>query len=102
TLPERATQIAAGFFGTCAELVSGNVMCWGKGDEGENGTGDPIDEWLPRLAPGLTGATAIGRTLQGGCAIIAGTVSCWGQPGFRARGDDTPELTPAPPELNCP
>jgi alpha-tubulin suppressor-like RCC1 family protein len=58
-----ATQIAAGYFDTCAVLSSGGVNCWGDNTVGELGDGKTLDEQeessTPVAVSGITGATGI-------------------------------------------
>ncbi|MBM4360185.1 MAG: hypothetical protein FJ096_18930 [Deltaproteobacteria bacterium] len=39
---EKAVSMAIGFGHGCAILTSGAVKCWGRGDEGQLGLGDPL------------------------------------------------------------
>jgi alpha-tubulin suppressor-like RCC1 family protein len=45
-LGEPATHIAVGWNHACAQLESGNVKCWGRGDAGQLGYGDPWDRGI--------------------------------------------------------
>lgn len=72
--------IAAGETHTCA-LVSGGVKCWGDGfggvlgdnDAGEHSRATPYDA----IASG-SGATAVASSPATSCALVGGTVKCWG------------------------
>jgi alpha-tubulin suppressor-like RCC1 family protein len=78
TLPP-ALAIAAGGRHTCALLLGGWVMCWGKNDVGQLGTGENHDTRRPVAVAGVSRAIAIAAGGDDACALIAdGTVWCWG------------------------
>jgi cysteine-rich repeat protein len=101
-----ALAIAAGAYHTCAVLDDFSVKCWGMGDWGQLGLGDPGDrgyasghmgDGLPTVDLG-TGRSA--RDIAAGeyhsCAVLDdGSVKCWGygeygqlgQGDTQARGD---------------
>jgi RHS repeat-associated protein len=58
-----ATQLAAGYWHTCAVLSSGGVDCWGDNSYGELGDGKTMEEQedssTPVVVSGITGATGI-------------------------------------------
>ncbi|HET6585081.1 MAG TPA: hypothetical protein VFG69_16605, partial [Nannocystaceae bacterium] len=79
------TQLAAGYFHTCALLDSGAVRCWGFGGFGELGTADTIDigdDELPTaVAPVDVGGDVvqIATTNDHVCALLDTTgLRCWG------------------------
>jgi hypothetical protein len=55
---------------------------------------------LPTLAPALRGATSVARSARGGCALLAGNVSCWGKLPLHANGDDS-DTRPLPVVATC-
>ncbi|HTS38726.1 MAG TPA: hypothetical protein VMH04_23840 [Candidatus Solibacter sp.] len=73
---------AQGGYHTCALLKSGGITCWGFNGHGELGTGNtfgPQPTGLPVGVMGLPGAAS--AVASGGyhtCAIVSGSVLCWG------------------------
>ena len=77
------TDIAAGYFHTCALISDGTVTCWGNNGFGQLGTGNNMDSNVPVAVTGgvLTGKTVTDITAGDfhTCALISdGTVTCWG------------------------
>jgi alpha-tubulin suppressor-like RCC1 family protein len=74
-----ATAISAGDGHSCALLADGTVWCWGRGTDGQLGTGltDPSSTPVSiYVAP----ATAVSASSISTCALLATkTVSCWGK-----------------------
>jgi cysteine-rich repeat protein len=84
------TQLAAGFTHTCAILTTGQIKCWGKGNEGRLGYGNVA--WVGLVnTPASVGFVDVGGTpisIAAGsahtCALLDdATVRCWG---WGARG----------------
>jgi alpha-tubulin suppressor-like RCC1 family protein len=78
-------QVAVGETVACALLNSGQVRCWGQGDDGGLGNGGLVDRNRPvrvALGPGqlLTGVTQIQAGYSSACARLGnGRVRCWGR-----------------------
>ena len=86
------TAIAAGQSHACA-LIGGAVSCWGRGDEGEIGSGNTNREVSRAEAtnPALTNAVSLGLGSRASCAVLAtGAVACWGQIGPQNQIGPTP------------
>ncbi len=84
-----ATDIALGFFHTCAILNTGQIKCWGFNQEGQLGIGstalaigDQINEMggsLPTVSLGNDSVTKITAGYEHTCALLSnGQVKCWG------------------------
>jgi alpha-tubulin suppressor-like RCC1 family protein len=81
----KVTQISAGHAHTCALLATGNVRCWGLGDDGQLGYGntDDIGKYAPPASAGdvMVGGkvTQISAGHAHTCSLLAtGNVRCWG------------------------
>jgi alpha-tubulin suppressor-like RCC1 family protein len=77
------TQIATGYFHTCALISDGTVTCWGWGAYGELGTGTYNSSNIPvAVTGGALENKTVTQIATGGahtCALISdGTVTCWG------------------------
>ena len=90
------TQIAAGYFHTCALTTLGGVKCWGNGGNGRLGNGTTSDQSTPVnvLATGggtpLRGISQITTGLSHACALTTlGGVTCWGAGGSGRLGNGT-------------
>jgi alpha-tubulin suppressor-like RCC1 family protein len=75
--------VAAGAYHTCALRPAGDVVCWGRNEEGEIGTGIgtfPSAPLPPLSVTGVTNAVAITAGGYHTCALlVGGTVTCWGK-----------------------
>lgn len=76
-------EVACGGYHTCVRFEDGSMRCWGRGNEGQLGTGSmddtrdtPVAE-LP-LVQLDEPATAIGLGGLFSCALTEGGVYCWG------------------------
>ena len=75
---DQAIQITAGVHHTCALISGGSVLCWGRNVEGQaspRASRSPIAPTLVEL-PGPASAVSAGGTST--CAIVRGSVYCWG------------------------
>ena len=84
----------------CA-LQGGRVWCWGQGTSGELGDGGSTSTATPQLVPGLTNVTAVavggGPTdADASCAIVGGTVKCWGNGFYGRLGQGAPDPSSVP------
>ena len=105
----KVNSITAGDRHTCALLASGNVRCWGDGDDLQLGRGDA--EWVGDDETPVTGGDAnLGdmtfREVAAGyrhtCALNhAGAIMCWGTSEYGAlgNGDVTTIDTDTPPPV---
>ncbi len=77
------TAIAAGDSHTCAVVKEG-LKCWGWGLYGKVGDGNGDDHYVPTpsdvhgMGPG-SGVTAVSLGSRTTCAIVHGSVKCWGK-----------------------
>ena len=85
------TQVAAGFFYTCALSTGGGVACWGDNGSGQLGDNSTTPRAAPVAVSGLTsGIVAIAPGAHHTCALtIAGGVKCWGNNGNGQLGDNS-------------
>ena len=70
-----------GGYHTCAVLTGGGVSCWGYNGFGQLGNGtnaNPVPLGTPITATLTGSASAVASGGYHSCAIVAGTVSCWG------------------------
>jgi hypothetical protein len=85
-----ARAVAAGEAHTCALERSGNVRCWGSGEQGQLGWGPLRGTARARRIPSLTGVRALAAGGDHTCAIREdGRVSCWGRKDRGQLGDGT-------------
>ncbi len=75
-----ATKISAGFSHSCALLSDGTAACWGNDHAGQLGRGAGIIgvSLTPVIVDGLTGASDISVGAWHSCAVVSGSVKCWG------------------------
>lgn len=96
---EDAVAIAAGDSFSCAVRESGEVVCWGRGVEGQLGGAPDNAESsrTPIAVQGLSDAIAIAAGYRHACALSAsGELSCWGanEAGQLGVGQKGPALPP--------
>jgi alpha-tubulin suppressor-like RCC1 family protein len=74
--------IAAGIAHTCAINAAGGVACWGVNALGQLGNGATLPGALPSATPVgtniLSGATLLASGYNHTCAVVGGSVKCWG------------------------
>jgi alpha-tubulin suppressor-like RCC1 family protein len=84
----------AGGAHACAIASDTKVYCWGRGSEGQVGTGNTTaiasspQEVQRENGGSLSGATAVATGGQHSCAIAGGAVYCWGSDANGELGDD--------------
>ena len=87
---QKATEIAASAFHTCAVLDDGTVRCWGYNAYGQLGIGTYINQSAPQVVSlGYGKATQIIAGLYHTCAIHLGGVKCWGRNVYGQLGTGT-------------
>lgn len=80
-----AVEIAVGIDFACARLQDGRVMCWGRNNRGQLGSGTALPESAaPEEVSGIGGAGPaaidISAFHQHACAVVeGGDVRCWGR-----------------------
>lgn len=93
------TAISAGHTFTCA-VVSGIVECWGDNRVGQIGNGRKQSrEYDPQPVAGIAGgAQDVGAGGDFGCALVSGSVLCWGNNtrGQLGNGTRNSSLVPVP------
>ncbi|MCB9137913.1 MAG: hypothetical protein H6642_06165 [Caldilineaceae bacterium] len=74
-------MISAGRDHTCALKESGELLCWGKNDDGQIGDNTLTDRRTPAAVYGLgAGVQAVAAGGEFTCAVMTdGGVKCWGQ-----------------------
>lgn len=84
------------FYTSCAvSPVLGRVACWGENLGGELGDGTTDNRATPALIAGLRNVTRIAPGLDHVCALVGGSVSCWGRSMFGlGDGAHTQSATP--------
>jgi prepilin-type N-terminal cleavage/methylation domain-containing protein len=81
----------------CAIISGGSVKCVGLDDKGQLGDGGGGGGTTWRTPTGLSGVSQISSFLWHTCALVAGSVKCWGWNRFGENGDgafNVYDLTP--------
>jgi len=94
-------QLAAGGETSCALERTGQVLCWGAGDQGQLGDGLSTDASTPKPVPGLV-AEAITVGAEHACALVdGGHYTCWGVnwDGRLGDGTNSDRNTPTAPSV---
>jgi alpha-tubulin suppressor-like RCC1 family protein len=92
-------DVATGGEHTCAIAVSGQAFCWGRGLDGELGTGDVEPSFRPLPVAGDVPFRSITAGDAHTCALSTdGRVLCWGWSAFfqTGNGESAMKRTPTP------
>ncbi|MFH1809934.1 MAG: RCC1 repeat-containing protein [Pseudomonadota bacterium] len=98
-------EVQAGYYHGCARLGSGEVWCWGLGDDGRLATPTSAQEPFARqveLSPGqaLADATALAVGNAHACVVRTGDlVWCWGANGSGQLGDGSTTTRTSPVQV---
>lgn len=89
-LSARASRGESGGAHACA-ITSGSLTCWGSNTNGQLGvpTPSPANGSPPTTVPGLSGVTDVSAGSNTTCAVVAGSLYCWGFNGSGQVGDGT-------------
>ena len=72
-------HVSAGAFFTCALRASGELLCWGRNDDGQLGTGDHLDRPSPTVVAGLPPVAEVSTgSVQVCVRLFDHGVRCWG------------------------
>jgi alpha-tubulin suppressor-like RCC1 family protein len=99
TLTSGVLALEAGDYHTCARRTGGAVQCWGDNlyHQLGQGPGNVIHNPTPVEVVGLaSGVTSVSAGANHTCALVGGTVHCWGYNGFGQLGNGIPDARPVP------
>lgn len=100
-LAQGVSAVDSGGATNCIIGQLGGVYCWGRGDDGQTGSGGRDDSYpYPGAVPGLqSGVKAISVGASHACAVLDdGGLKCWGDDSYGQLGNGNPladHLTPA-------
>ncbi len=90
-------EVEAGLAHVCARRETGQVVCWGRGAEGQIGDGTTSNRASPTPVMGLTDAIDVATGERHSCAVrTGGSVVCWGANAAGQLGDGTTLARSAP------
>lgn len=83
------TQIASGYYHSCAVTTAGGLKCWGVNTSGQLGDNSSTQRLSPVDVVGLTsGVALVAAENTNTCAVTtAGSVKCWGDNEFGQLGN---------------
>lgn len=83
-------QVACGTLTSCARTQDGLIYCWGRGEEGQLGTGSRASSTYAVPLTDLQGVTDLAVGHDFACATLQDhSVWCWGKNGSAQLGDGT-------------
>ena len=85
------TQIASGYYHSCAVTTAGGLKCWGRNTSGQLGDNSTLQRLSPVDVVGLTsGVALVAAENTNTCAVTtAGSVKCWGDNAFGQLGNNS-------------
>lgn len=85
---------------SCALTTDGEAYCWGRGADGQLGTGDTQNQFEPTAVQTTERFQAISAGEAHTCALtLDGRALCWGWNGFYQRGNPTDPRNSVPVEV---
>src|SRR5439155_1466992 len=91
------TALSAGGYHTCGLTTRGAAYCWGRGINGELGTGTTTDRPVPVLVSGVLSFAALGVDNCHTCGVTSdGAAYCWGENGAGQLGTGTTTASTVP------
>ncbi len=95
------TLLASGYAHICAQSTSDGLVCWGGnatnygqlGDNTKTNRSLPVKVLGTGAAAPLTGATSISASYNNTCALVSGSVYCWGNDFYGQTGQGTGQGT---------
>lgn len=94
-------RLSVGHRHSCGLTASGTVQCWGKGDEGQLGSGVVTTSMLTQAA-GIANAAAVSASGRATCVVASDGVRCWGDNDHGQLGRGTFSEAPAPGSVVVP
>ena len=90
------TAISVGGSYSCALMSNGTVKCWGDAAYGQLGNGNTNNQKTPvsvlaSAGVDLSGVSAISTGTWHACALMSGTVKCWGDNDNYQLGNNSPD-----------
>jgi len=87
---DNAKQISSAGSNNCSRLSTGEVKCWGYGNDGQLGNGANNNSNVPVTVSGISNATQVAGLWDHYCALLQDhSVKCWGKNDAGQLGDGT-------------
>ena len=101
-LTSGVTNIAVGYYTSCALLSTGAVKCWGYGANGALGNGTTTSSNVPVQVTGLaSGVASITAGNNSACVVTTGGgAKCWGLNNSGQLGNNSTKLTSTPVDVS--
>ncbi|MFB6352125.1 MAG: RCC1 domain-containing protein, partial [Bradymonadaceae bacterium] len=100
---EHAVDVSAGDVHTCAVTWSGEVWCWGNGNDYRLGNAKKSNKAVPVKAKNLSDVVAVAAGKSHTCAFDnSGEMYCWGKNGHGQIGNGTQNTASTPTNVKAP